>query len=187
MSRKLTALIVGVVASLAMLAGTMQGCSSSSSSTNNVALCEMACDKGLSCTPDAGTAGQQALMACKMSCANQVPTTMCANAAAIASALQTCLAMACPAYLECVGTIPACQTGTGGTTGNGGAGGAPAGDCSICTKADQCCAALDATATCMLASTCAGMTGQAQMSVITVCQGVINAVAGQPTAPAACR
>ena len=31
MSRKLTALIVGVVASLALVAGTMQGCGSSSS------------------------------------------------------------------------------------------------------------------------------------------------------------
>ena len=34
MSRKLTALIVGVVASLALLAGTMQGCGSSSGNNN---------------------------------------------------------------------------------------------------------------------------------------------------------
>ena len=88
MSRKLTALIVGVVASLALLAGSMQGCGSSSSGTSNVALCEMVCDKGLACTPDAGTEGQQALMICKQNCASQVPTTTCTNASAIASAIQ---------------------------------------------------------------------------------------------------
>ena len=147
------------------MAGTMQGCGGSSSGTNNVALCEMVCDKGLACTPDAGTDGQQALTICKKNCASQVPTTTCTNASAIASAIQACLPMACGAYLECLTTVPACQTGTGGTTGGGGnggtggAGGAPAGDCSVCTKADACCAALDPTANCVLASTCAGSTG----------------------------
>ena len=192
MSRKLTALIVGVVASLALLAATMQGCGSSSS-TNNVALCEMVCDKGLSCTPDAGAEGQQALTICKQNCASQVPTTTCTNASAITSAIQTCLPMACGAYLECLSSVPACQTGTGGTTGNGGsggsggAGGAPAGDCSVCTKADACCAALDPNANCVLFASCAESTPAQQTQVISACQGLLNVAAGQPTAPAACK
>jgi hypothetical protein len=191
MSRKLTALIVGVVASLALVAGTMQGCGSSSSGTSNVALCEMVCDKVLECNPDAGTAGQQTLMLCKQNCASQVPTTTCTNASAITSAIQACLPMACGAYLECLTGVPPCQGGTGGTggsTGTGGAGGAPpAGDCSVCTKADACCAALDANANCVLASLCAGAAPAQQASVISACQGVLNVAVGQPTAPAACR
>jgi len=195
MSRKLTALIVGVVASLAVMAGTIQGCGSSNNGTSNVALCEMVCDKGLACTPDAGSEGQQALAICKQNCASQVPTTTCTNASAISSAIQACLPMACGAYVECLGTVPACQTGTGGNGGNGGnggsgaggAGGAPAGDCTICTKADACCAALDATANCVLAATCAESAPAQQTSVISACQGLLNVAAGQPTAPAACK
>jgi len=189
MSRKVTALIVGVVASLALLAGTMQGCGSSNSgSGSDIALCEQVCDKALGCAPDAGTAEMQAAAVCKQNCPSTVAASQsCSNHAATASAFRTCVAMDCAGYAACLSTVPACQGGTGGTTGTGGAGGAPAGDCTICTKADQCCTALDPNANCMLASNCAAMTGPAQMSVITVCQGIINAVAGQPTAPAACR
>ena len=45
MSRKLTMLFVGVVASVMFAAGVMQGCGSSSGSSDNVALCQKACDK----------------------------------------------------------------------------------------------------------------------------------------------
>jgi hypothetical protein len=191
MSRKLTALIVGAVASLALLAGTMQGCGSSSGNSFQD-LCNQSCDKALACTPDAGEIGQQANQACKDQCVTR-SQQQCANAAAIASRIQECLNMQdCTAAGACVGTIPACQstTGTGGSTstgGTGGAGGAGAGDCSVCTKADQCCAALDPTANCVSASTCAAASGPDQTTIIGICQGVLNVTANQPSAPAACK
>src|SRR5437764_8415183 len=126
MSRKLTALIVGVFASLALVTGTMQGCSSSSSgSSSNVALCEKGCDKVLECAPDAGTIGQQALTECKQRC-QTAGNTHCSHEAAIVNAANACLAMSCDGFQNC--SVPDCQTttrtgGSGGTTGNGGAGG----------------------------------------------------------------
>src|SRR5262245_4753632 len=120
MSTKLKALLVGVFASLALVAGTMQGCGGSG---DNVALCQQACDKALSCIPDAGAAGQQAATECKQRCATTVPTTHCSNEAEIASAARACLQLACDAYLNC--SVPACQStsGTGGSGGNGGTSG----------------------------------------------------------------
>jgi hypothetical protein len=189
---KLTIVIVGVFGSLAIAAGTMQGCGGSSSGNSNVALCEQVCDKGFMCTPDAGAQGQQALTACKQSCATQVPNTNCSNASAITSAINNCLGMDCAGYFACVPNIPPCQstTGTGGSTGAGGTtgtGGGGGGDCSVCTKADQCCTALSASANCVLAQTCTGATGQQQLSVIMACQSLLDTAAQQPTAPAACR
>ena len=189
MSRKLTALIIGVAASLALLAGTMQGCGSSSSgSGSDIALCEQVCDKALGCAPDAGTAEMQAATLCKQNCPSTVAASQsCSNHAARVSAFRTCVGMDCAGYAACLSSVPDCTGGTGGSSGTGGAGGAPAGDCTVCTKADQCCAALSPGTNCMLASNCTAMTGQAQMSVITTCQGVLNAAAGQPSAPAACK
>ena len=81
MSRKLYGVVVGLFASVVFSAGTMQGCGSSSSSGDNVALCQKACDKALECTPDAGAIGQQAAHAVQENCATQVPTTHCSNEA----------------------------------------------------------------------------------------------------------
>ncbi len=53
----------------------------------------------------------------------------------------------------------------GRSTGTGGTGGAPAGDCSVCTKADACCAALDPNANCVSAATCAASTGPTQTGI----------------------
>jgi hypothetical protein len=193
MSRKLTAMIVGLFASVALAAGTMQGCGSSSSSGDNVALCQKTCDKALECTPDAGSIGQQAATQCKMNCTTQVPNTHCSNESAIASALNACLPMACDAYLNCLTTtVPDCQSttgtgGNGGTTGNGGAGGSGGGDCSVCTKADACCTALASGTACNLKTMCDSAGADAKPSYISACQSVLDTVAGNPQAPAACQ
>ena len=129
MSRKLTALIVGVVASLAFVAGTMQGCGRSSSNSNQD-LCNQACDRALACTPDAGSVGEQANALCKNSCA--VPSAVLERGGDQEQDSE-CLAMQdCTAVLACRETVPDClsttgtggTTGAGGTTGSGGTGGA---------------------------------------------------------------
>ena len=121
MSRKLTALIVGLFASLALAAGTMQGCGSSSSSGDNVALCQQACDKALACTPDAGSIGQQATTQCKTELRDAGRRARTARTRRRSPARSNaCLPMACDAYLHAARRpIPDCQstTGTGGTTG----------------------------------------------------------------------
>jgi hypothetical protein len=193
MSRKLTSLIAGVFASLVLAAGAMQGCGSSgSNSSDDVALCQKVCDKALECTPDAGSIGQQALTQCKQNCTTQVPNQHCSNESAIRSAINSCLPMACDAFLTCAQSVPACQSttgtgGNGGTTGNGGAGGTGGGDCSVCTKADACCSALAGGQACGLVTTCNGATGQQQQQAVMACQSVLAAVAGNPQAPAACQ
>lgn len=196
MSRKLSALFVGVVASLALAAGAMQGCgSSSSNSGDDVALCQRVCDKALECTPDAGAVGQQALTQCKQNCTTQVPNQHCSNESAIRTAVNSCLPMACDAFLTCAQSVPACQstTGTGGTNGNGGtnggggAGGSGGVSCSVCTKADACCAALAGGQPCNLVTTCNSATGQQQQQAAMACQAVLDAVAGNPQAPTACQ
>ena len=68
MSSKLTMLIVGVAASLALVAGNMQGCGSSGGGDADIALCEQLCDKVLACNPDAGTAEMEAVTLCKHNC-----------------------------------------------------------------------------------------------------------------------
>src|SRR5262245_14628238 len=190
MSNKLTALIVGVFATLALAAGTMQGCGSDNGSGSNVALCERVCDKSLTCTPDAGAAGEQARTMCKQNCATQVSTTHCTNESAIASTLNGCLDMACDPYVTCLLTVPACQGGTAGTNGGGGAGGGGGtgggGSCDVCIKGDACCTALGGT-NCNIKASCDAATGDARMTLIMTCQSGLDAVAGNPNAPAACR
>ena len=184
-------LFVGVVASVMFAAGIMQGCGSSSSN-NNVALCEKVCDKALACVPDAGAIGQQALADCKARCA-AVSSTHCSNESAITSAANACLAMSCDGFVTC--SVPACQTtsgtggttGNGGSTGNGGAGGSGGGDCSVCTKADACCAALAGGTPCNLVTTCNSASGQQQQQAAMTCQAVLDAVSGNPQAPTACQ
>ena len=192
MYRKLTALFVGVFASLAVAAGSMQGCGSSDSN-NNVATCEKVCDKVLACTPDAGSIGQQALMQCKQNCTTQAGSTHCSNESAIRSAINNCLGMDCNGALACFGSVPACQstTGAGGTTGSGGTGGAggtSGGGCATCTKADACCVALGGTTTqCNTAASCTAATADQQAAINSACQTVLTQLAMQPNAPAACQ
>jgi hypothetical protein len=193
MSRKLSVVLVGIFASVAFAAGFMQGCGGGSSSSNNVALCEKACDKALECTPDAGAVGQTALTQCKQNCQTQAGTTHCSNESAIASAVSSCLSMSCDSYITCVEGLPACQsttgaggtTGTGGSTGTGGTSGTA--DCSVCTKADACCTALAGGTPCNLVTTCNSVSGQSQQQAVSSCQAVLAAVAGNPQAPAACQ
>ncbi|HXU06896.1 MAG TPA: hypothetical protein VN903_38350 [Polyangia bacterium] len=126
MSRKLTALLVGLFGSLAVAAGVMQGCGGGSASGDAVSLCQQGCDKILACAPDAGPDAQQRAVQCKQGC-TQLGNGHCSNEAEIASATRSCLQLACDAYMEC--SVPLCQstTGTGGTTGGGGNGGTSGG------------------------------------------------------------
>jgi len=195
MSRKLSALIVGAVASLALVAGAMQGCGSSSSSGNNyTALCQQGCEKSVACA-DAGAAGADALAACKSACmSSQTGTTTCSNASAIASAYQACLNMAdCTAYMDCLGTIPPCQMtsgtgGAGGSTGTGGGGGSSGAGCANCTKFDSCCIALGGTtASCTLGTMCTAAAASSQASYNSACATALTQAAMDPSAPAACR
>lgn len=193
MSTKVTALFVGLFASLAIAAGTLQGCGSSGGNSN-VATCEKVCDKVLACTPDAGSIGQQAAMQCKANCPNQV--AMCSNASAIAGAINTCLAMDCAGAINCIQTIPACQstsgaggsTGTGGTTGTGGGGGSNGANCATCTKVDACCVALGGTtAQCNSVASCLTATADQAATINAACQTALTQLAMQPNAPAACQ
>lgn len=124
MSKKLTGLIAGLVASLAFVVGTMQGCGGSSGGSDFKSLCNQGCDKAASCQGDAdATTIAQFKMQCQASC-NAQPTN-CTNESARVSAAKACLAMSdCTAAGECALGIPPCQNGTGGTTGSGGGGGA---------------------------------------------------------------
>jgi len=123
MSKKVTALIGGLVASLALVVVTTQGCGSSSGGGDYKALCMQGCDKVISCTPDAdATTVSQIRTACEANCNAD---TNCSNQSARVSAAKACLAMSdCAAFESCGATIPACQstTGTGGSTGAGGSG-----------------------------------------------------------------
>jgi hypothetical protein len=189
MSGKLSVVLVGVFASVALAAGFMQGCGGGSGAPSNVGLCEQVCDKALACAPDAGATGQQAHSDCVARC--QVGASVqCANASEIVSASNACLAMSCDGILTC--RVPNCVTptgaggsnGTGGSTGTGGSSGA---DCSVCTKADACCSALANGTACNLVTACNAATAQQQQQAADTCQAVLAAVAGNPQAPAACR
>jgi hypothetical protein len=129
MSKKVTALIGGLVASLALVVVATQGCGSSGGSGDYKALCMQGCDKVVSCTPDAdATTVSQLRTACNANCNAD---TNCSNQSARVSAAKACLAMSdCAAFEACGATIPACQTttGTGGSgTGAGGSGGSGTG------------------------------------------------------------
>jgi hypothetical protein len=103
------------VKSLAMvvgLAAVLVGCGSSSSSDLK-ALCKQGCDKVNTCAPgfiDPAT--------CKSGCDSM--NFNCTNSAAVASAANNCLSMACAGFLAC--DVPDCETGAGGS-GGGGSGG----------------------------------------------------------------
>lgn len=118
MSRKLTAFMVGVVGLFAFAVGGIQGCGGSSGGgTSNAALCNKVCDKAVACTPGATAMDRTT---CVMQCNSSTMGLVCSNQAAIASAVNNCVAMAdCTAAMNCLDTVPDCQT-TGGTAGTGG-------------------------------------------------------------------
>src|SRR5262245_47187751 len=104
MSNKLTALIVGVIASLALAAASMQGCGGGSVSggSSDIAVCEQVCDKSLACAPDAGAEAMQAAALCKQNCPATVAASQsCSNHADRVNAFRSCLAMDCAGALAC--------------------------------------------------------------------------------------
>jgi len=201
MSTKLTTILGGMLLVVAFLAGTTQGCGSSSDSDNVVDLCNRGCDKYGTCFPEATAFVPQ----CKSSCTSMTSGGQtCSNQTAIVNAFKACLDVSCSALEGCLGGIPECQGGTGaagssggggstgaaGSTGAGGAGGAGAADCSVCDKASNCCLATgQPAATCMSfnAATCGMVTGANQATIIQACQSILTAAAGSANPPAACR
>jgi len=136
MFKKLTALVVGVFASLALVAGIMQGCGGGSGGDFQ-SVCMKACERAAACTPDAGASD---VMTCKTGCSQ----IHCTNEAAITAKAQECLNMSdCAAADACGQTIPACQIGTGtggngGTMGGGGTGGGSGWTCQDDTQNGAC-------------------------------------------------
>jgi hypothetical protein len=123
MSIKLkTVMVMVMLAGAGLLAGSMPGCGSSSSSGSNVqALCMKSCDKASACIVDAGLGGGITLdctAQCKVGADGGIQEN-CTNEAAIESAINACLAMTnCAAYLGCISTnVPDCQTAGGGNGG----------------------------------------------------------------------
>ena len=190
MFRKLSALIVGAVGSLALLVGAMQGCGSSSSGNNYTALCQQSCDKFAMCVPDSGVTAAQCKQACTSS---QTGTSTCSNASAISTAYQRCLSMDCAGFPSCIqNDIPDCQTtsgtgGGGGTTGSGGSSGA---GCSSCTKFEACCVAEGGSTTqCnALTTTCTAAAAAEQATYNSECASLLSQlVAATTNPPAACQ
>lgn len=189
-------MLVGALLAAGVSAVTVQGCGSSSSSGDYMALCNQGCDKTATCLGlDAAS--------CKQQCSSQTTMTMsCSNSAAIISAYKGCLAMDCSAFLGCVAGLPPCQSGGGqGGSSGGGQGGSSGGGtggstgnagCSVCDKANSCCVALftanqQSTASCAAfsASVCNAQTGTTQTQLISSCNQVI--AAGAASNIAACR
>ena len=198
MSKKLTTILGGMLLMVAFLAGTTQGCGSSSDSDNVVDLCNRGCDKYGTCFPEATAFVPQ----CKSSCTSMTSGGQtCTNQTAIVNAFKACIDGTCSALEACLGGIPECQGGTGaagssggggstGSAGSTGSGGAGAGDCSVCEKASSCCLAIgQPAATCMSfdAATCGMVTGANQATIIQACQSILTAAAGSANPPAACR
>lgn len=167
------------------------------------ALCVQSCDKFVECSPDA----KQFAGSCKEICKN--PTTggkgqKCTNEAAIIAKSKECLSVACPQFEACLDKIPDCApastggtggaTGAGGTLGTGGSagtGGTSGGTgCAVCTKADACCAALQAknpqmsVQDCEFAASCQQATPESQTQVVQICTTFLTVSASIPDLPA---
>jgi hypothetical protein len=123
MSIKLKTLMVfGLLAGAGLLAGTMPGCGSDSSSggtSNAQALCNKVCDKVATCL-GGGDAGASTAADCKASCSSPDGGAQmtCTNEAQIESAANACVNMAdCTAFLTCALSVPECQMPGGGNGG----------------------------------------------------------------------
>jgi hypothetical protein len=171
MSRKTVSAVIGsFLAAFAL--GAIEGCGSSSSSTDPTALCEQSCVKLQMCLADASASS--AMAGCTTSCTSntgsQNNTSKCTNSSQIESAYSNCLKMSdCTQFEACVLGIPPCAggtggtsgtgtggttstggssgTGSGGTSGTGGTSGAAGGSgnaaCAVCDKAQTCCVAAE--------------------------------------------
>ncbi|MBC8132301.1 MAG: hypothetical protein H7X95_04915 [Deltaproteobacteria bacterium] len=145
------------------------GSSSSSSSTDRLALCKESCAKTASlCFADAGATGAAIKAGCESSCTTATGTgsnTTCSNANEVVAAVKVCLTKnTCEEYTSCFETVPECTgggsggasgartggasgtgtgggtgTGTGGTSGGGGSTGTGSGGCADLTA---CCNAI---------------------------------------------
>jgi hypothetical protein len=200
MSNKMTAILGGMLLVVAFLAGTTQGCGSSSGGDNYVDLCNRGCEKFGACNADAGVPVAGIVQQCKSNCTSMGQQTgTCSNQTQIVNAFKVCLDVSCEALDGCLEGIPACvggsggsggSTGAAGSTGQGGAGGGGAADCSVCAKANSCCLALGGTAAdCMSfsASMCSSTPAADQATFIQVCQAIVTAAASSGNPPAACR
>ncbi|HVY38692.1 MAG TPA: hypothetical protein VHM31_12175 [Polyangia bacterium] len=185
-----------------LAAGTNAGCGSSSSSDAE-GLCNQACDKEISCNPNAAAIGLTKAT-CMSECMKANNTSSCPNASAIAADFQACLKMSdCTAFQACVEEVPDCTSGgtggssgthTGGTsgTGTGGAGGrgtttgaAGSGgtaDCTVCDKATACCTAVGGGAACSSYSAATCSASGAAATYASACQQFLTAAAASGNA-----
>jgi hypothetical protein len=196
MSNKVTALVGSMLLVVAFLAGTTQGCGSSSGSDSPIDLCNRGCDKYVMCNPE----DQAFLAQCKSLCSSSAPGSgqTCTNQTAIVNAAKACLNASCADFDGCQESIPECQGGTGGggttggagSTGQGGAGGgAPPATCATCGNANACCLAIPgATAADCDFSTadCNALSGTDQAYYIMGCQAAFTIGRLLPNPPAAC-
>ncbi len=121
MSRKTVSAVIGSFLVAGFALGAVQGCGSSSSSTDPTALCEQVCTKGEMCAVDASatTAMAGCMTTCTSSTGSQNPSK-CTNSSQIESAYSNCLKMSdCTQFEACVLAAPKCASGTGGTSGTG--------------------------------------------------------------------
>jgi hypothetical protein len=206
MSNQFARILGGVLFVIAGAAAGVQACGSDSSSGgpsgNAMATCNQVCDKVGSCLGDASGIAAQAVAQCKMSCGSGSGQT-CTNQDAILAKVNECLAIAdCVGFLQCASAIPPCQGGTttsssvttsgaGGSTGTtttGGTGGGSGANCDACTKADSCCVALGGMPDqCQYSTTCNGASGSSRDQIVGACNGLLQAAASSPNAPAACK
>ena len=193
MSNKVTGIVGGMLLVVAFLAGTTQGCGSDGNDA--VATCNQGCDKLAMCNPEFAAFVAECKSQCSMGGAAGSGGQRCTNEAAIASAIKSCLNMTCETYLTCLDGVPDCVGGAGGaggggggSTGQGGTGGGGAADCSICTKANACCVALQTGQDCspLSADSCAAA-GASQAQVIQGCQTIITLGMSLTPPPAACQ
>ncbi len=207
-SSKTISLVAGSLFVVGLAAGINAGCGSSSSSSDAQGLCNQACDKEISCNPNAAAIGLTKAT-CMSECMKASNTTSCPNASAIAADFQTCLNMSdCTAFQACVEEVPECTsagnggssgtqtggssgTGTGGagghtTTSTGAAGSGGTADCSVCDKAGACCTAFGAGTDCssISASMCNAAGGQSA-NIAAECQALLQA--GATANIAACK
>jgi hypothetical protein len=198
MSRKSVSVVIGSFLVAGFALGAVQGCGSSSSSTDPTALCTQSCVKVQMCLADASASS--VMSSCMANCASGAAgsggqTRTCTNEAAIETAYSNCLKISdCTQFEACLLQLPACQTstGTGGTNGTGGttgaagakgtggtsgaAGGSGSASCSACDKAPACCTALGQSATtcAMLSTASCNTAGANQATVISACQQLLS-------------
>ena len=195
-----TLLVLGALATI----GGFVACSDDDGD-DAAALCIQTCEKTVECRPEAAPFGANCKDACKQP---QNVNTTCTNKTDVLAKVKMCLAGACSTFESCITQVPPCTSpgtggrgglpgtggtfslpGTGGTGGTPGTGGSPgtggtsgSADCAVCTKADACCLALQATqggtapSACDLKMTCDGQTNNPQglSTIVQACNAVLS-------------